>query len=227
MPSVLAPFCVNVRLSVLPARRSEFLEVIRSDQRQTLKEEEGSLQFLVMEDVNDSNTFYFHEEYVDEAAFKAHCSAPHFQPWQDFTATSPSPFRNPIEVNTFIARGERTFVTKIERSAVTADFNEMEKYCVWVNLFPREEIEIKTAFNDCIARNKLGTDTMEPLARQYTWGEVSTTFPRKFAFFEVYDGKGGFDAHTGATHFAEWEEFASQSPSPFASDPEVFFARVI
>ena len=219
MPSALAPFCVNVRLSVTPARRAEFLDVIRGDQAGTLSDEEGSLQFLVMEDVSDSNTFYFHEEYVDEAAFEAHCAAPHFQPWRAFTETSP--FEAPIEVNTFVSRGETATVTRDERTSLTANFSDVEKYCVWVNLYPRDAVT--TAFSDCIAQNKRGT---EPLAKQYTWGE-HTKNPGHFAFFEIYDKKEGFDAHAAASHFAKWEEFASQTPSPFERDPEVFFATVI
>ncbi|GMI16087.1 hypothetical protein TrVE_jg1116 [Triparma verrucosa] len=217
----MAPFCVNVRLQVLPERRDEFLDVIRADQAGTLRDEEGSLQFLVMNDVADPDTFYFHEEYNDLAAFEAHGETAHYQPWKGFTQSSP--FKAPIEVNTFVAEGETSPVTREERMGLTANFDAKEKYCVWVNLFPADSV--LSDFRTCIAGNKLGTDTSEPLALQYTWG-VTSKDTSKYSFFEVYEGEEGFKQHQGAPHFAKWEEFAGKE-GVFQNEPEVHFARVI
>ncbi|GMH66935.1 hypothetical protein TL16_g04546 [Triparma laevis f. inornata] len=222
MSSVLTPFCVNVRLCVIPSRRTEFLNVIRSDQEGTLRDEEGSLQFLVMQDTTNENVFYFHEEYQSESAFQAHMAAPHFAPWRAFTLTDP--FESPIEVNLYSATGESQPITRESRTALTPDYATTIKYCVWVNLFPKSSV--KTSFVDCIAQNKLGTDSNEPNALQYTWGQNSKD-DSKYNFFEIYQGEEGFKEHASADHFKTWEEFAGAEPTPFEKDPEVFFARVI
>jgi len=79
MATSTTPFCVNVKLTVKPDRRDEFLSIIKADQAGTLADEANSLQFLVLQDEADDHTFFFHEEYTDKASFEAHCAAPHFQ----------------------------------------------------------------------------------------------------------------------------------------------------
>ena len=60
----------------------------------------------------------------------------------------------------------------------------------------------------------------EPLAIEYVWGEDVDT-PNTFHFYEKYEGRGGFEAHTQAPHFEAWEAFAATAPflAPFGSFP--------
>lgn len=58
----------------------------------------------------------------------------------------------------------------------------------------------------------------------YTWGEDTTT-PNAFHFQEAYIGKEGFEAHTQAPHFANWEVFAKSDP--FTQPPAVVFFKTI
>ena len=81
------------------------------------------------------------------------------------------------------------------------------------------QIRSREEFLAVVRANAEGTAT-EPLAKEYVWGE-SETEPNTFHFHEKYDGKAGFEAHTQAPHFANWEKFAGSDP--FTTDPEVVF----
>jgi quinol monooxygenase YgiN len=74
------------------------------------------------------------------------------------------------------------------------------KFTVWVNLYPLESAI--SEFRGTIGVNKAGTDnkTLEPNAKQYTYGE-NVAAPDSFHFFEVYDDEAGFKVHAGAEHF--------------------------
>mmetsp|Transcript_17791 Transcript_17791/g.34465 ORF Transcript_17791/g.34465 Transcript_17791/m.34465 type:complete len:109 (-) Transcript_17791:175-501(-) len=89
-------------------------------------------------------------------------------------------------------------------------------FCVNVTLYVKPDR--RDEFLQVIANNKLGTDTKEPLALEYTWG-VSTKDPNTFHFQEKYKGEEGFKAHQAAPHFAKWEEFVKTDP--FTKEPEV------
>ena len=41
--------------------------------------EPGCIQYRAHASVEDPNTFFLYEEYVDEAGFKAHAESPHFE----------------------------------------------------------------------------------------------------------------------------------------------------
>jgi autoinducer 2-degrading protein len=73
-------------------------------------------------------------------------------------------------------------------------------------------------FLECIQANQRGTLTTEPLAVSYLFGEDENT-PNTFHFFEAYRGREGFDAHTKAPHFAEWERFVATDP--LTAEPQV------
>ena len=159
LASCLAPFCVNARLRLPPSAVPDFLKAIRHDQKETLEREAGALQFLLMEDVGEEGVFYSHEEYASEEAFGDHCESPHYKQWSAFA--SKEPFLGEVEVNKYEARGEKEVVTREEREKVGEGG---EKYCVWVNLFPKKErLE---EFLGTIEQNKRGTDEDEPMARQ-------------------------------------------------------------
>ena len=48
-----------------------------------------------------------------------------------------------------------------------------------------------------------------------------TEQPNTFHFYEKYEGRGGFEAHTQTEHFADWEVFAATDP--FTEPPVVSF----
>ena len=108
---------------------------------------------------------------------------------------------------------------KPTKTSIT-QLNALEKYCLNVKLdvdpTKREE------FLDCINNNQKGTLSNEPLSLKYTWGEDESN-PNVFHFHEEYIGREGFEEHTKAPHFAIWQKYADQSPSPFVTAPEVVF----
>ena len=95
VPSAAAPteppvLCLNVRFTVKPERRDEFLREIDADQRGTMSNEPLAKVMLVGEDVSAPNTFHLHEQFCcGREGFKAHLAAPHFQPWQAFVDSEP------------------------------------------------------------------------------------------------------------------------------------------
>ena len=215
------PFALNVKMSIQPEKRDAFLKQIQDDQKCSREDEEGNLQFSISEDVEAPNTFYLHEQYVDESAFQAHVESPHFKRFAEF-CESEKPFSpdgepellffEPLEEGKDWANGKRAIVE-------TA-------FCVTVNLYPKSEV--REEFLKVIANNKKGTDETEPLALQYTFGE-STSDQNTFHFHEQYsgaeDGKEGFDAHASSPHFADWEAFVGTDP--FVKPPEVYFSKII
>uniref|UniRef100_A0A7S4JE53 ABM domain-containing protein n=1 Tax=Odontella aurita TaxID=265563 RepID=A0A7S4JE53_9STRA len=86
---VKSGYCVNAKVSIVPERREEFLNIIKEDQKLTLANEPGSIQFVVGEDKESTNTFYLFEQYENEEAFGAHGKAPHYAPWDAFVKTNP------------------------------------------------------------------------------------------------------------------------------------------
>jgi quinol monooxygenase YgiN len=67
VPSAAAPtepplLCLNVRLTVKPERREEFLREIAADQRGTMRDEPLARRMLVGEDEDAPNTFHLHEQ---------------------------------------------------------------------------------------------------------------------------------------------------------------------
>ena len=215
------PFALNVKMSILPEKREAWLKQIKDDQSCTRNNEEGNLQFSISEDVETPNTFYLHEQYINESAFNAHAASPHFARFDEFCKTE-SPFApgGEPELFFFSPTGEGPEWFKKDRVIPKTAF------CVTVNLYPKSEV--REEFLKVIENNKKGTDNTEPLALQYTFGE-STSEPNTFHFHEQYsgaeDGKEGFDAHAGSPHFADWESFVGEDP--FAKAPEVYFSKII
>mmetsp|Transcript_17498 Transcript_17498/g.35933 ORF Transcript_17498/g.35933 Transcript_17498/m.35933 type:complete len:270 (-) Transcript_17498:150-959(-) len=213
------PFAINYKASILPEKRKAWLEQIKDDQMCTRKDEEGNLQFSITEDTESPNTFYLHEQFVDELAFAAHTHSPHFKRYDEFCNIE-KPFDGEPEIFFYSPLEEGEEWSKNKRDIPNIGF------CVSVNLYPKPEV--RDSFLEVIKNNKIGTDNTEPLALQYTFGE-STTEPNVFHFHEQYcggeNGKEGFDAHAASPHFADWESFVETDP--FAKAPEVFFSKII
>ena len=213
------PFALNVKKIIRPEKRDEWLKQIKDDQICSRRDEEGCLQFSLSEDTDSPNTFFLHEQYVNQAAFLAHTQTSHFKHYDNY-CTKENPFAEDPEIFFFQPLDEGPKWSKVKREIPKTAF------CVTVNLYPKEEV--RDEFLRIIGNNKKGTDETEPLALQYTYGE-STSMPNVFHFHEQYaggdGGKAGFDAHASSSHFQEWESFAATNP--FAKEPEVFFSRII
>jgi (4S)-4-hydroxy-5-phosphonooxypentane-2,3-dione isomerase len=204
------PVALNVKISVKPERRAEFLQVISNDAKQTVAVEPGALQFALGEDVEEEHIFYFHEQYQTIGDFEFHKTTPHFKEWNDFCATDP--FVTPPVVELFQCTHEAVKVPP--RPA----------FCLNVELCIQPER--REEFLTVILNNQNGSRGDEPLCLQYDFGE-SLEKPNHFYFHEQYtgaqDGKEGFEAHQAAPHFAAWEDFAATNP--FTKDPVVAFFR--
>jgi quinol monooxygenase YgiN len=92
------------------------------------------------------------------------------------------------------------------------------RYCLSVCLKVRAER--RREFLACIGANRRGTLSSEPLALEYLFGEDEEE-PNTFHFFEAYEGREGFEAHTRTPHFKDWEAFAATDPLTEA--PQVRF----
>jgi quinol monooxygenase YgiN len=72
-----------VSLKVKPELRDRFLEAAEYDSIHSVADEGGGcLRFDVYQDHDDSNRYYFHEVYRDQAALDAHGTMPHFARWR-------------------------------------------------------------------------------------------------------------------------------------------------
>ena len=127
---------LNVKVSVKPERRQDFLAVIQKDAEQTLLTEPGALQFTVGEDVEKENVFYFHEQYktMEDVAF--HKSTSHFLEWTEFQKTDP--FSEPLVVDIFQCndRGNKIGDESTEETATTAPIvpTKQPVFCLNVQL---------------------------------------------------------------------------------------------
>jgi quinol monooxygenase YgiN len=199
------PFAINVKVALKPERRSEFLKVIKKDAAQTLSTEPGALQFVLGQDNDDANTFYFHEQYRTNADIDFHFSTPHFKEWKEFCDTEP--FTAVPVVQIFHCNHEPVKI--VARPA----------FCLNVGLFVKAEK--REEFLAVISNNQKGS-RQEPLCLQYDYGESKDT-PNSFYFHEEYtgddEGKEGLDAHAVTLHFAKWEEFAATNP--FTKEPVI------
>src|SRR5947209_2702811 len=72
-----------VTAKIKPAERERFLSVIEDDAISSVRDEPGCLRFEMLQDTQDSDTFYFFEVYRDEAALDAHTRTPHFARWAE------------------------------------------------------------------------------------------------------------------------------------------------
>lgn len=216
MSMTARPFAVNLKLSVKPDRRDDFLILIRENQKATLATEPAALQYVVGEDTTNKNTFYVHEAFTSEQGFLDHRDTPHAADWAAFCDTQPSPFTDGGEPAFECYVGTHDPVKVPVRPA----------FCLHVELCIKPEI--RDEFLKVIENNANGSNNDEPLCLQYVYGE-NTDVPNTFVFHEEYkgadDGKEGFEAHQGAPHFAAWEEFAGTDP--FTKPPVVNFFKTL
>ncbi|MCE7982294.1 MAG: antibiotic biosynthesis monooxygenase [Caldilinea sp. CFX5] len=65
-------YSVLAHVTIQPQHVDEFITLHRELAGEYLRDEPGTLGFDVIQDEKAVNHFYFHETYVDEAAFQAH-----------------------------------------------------------------------------------------------------------------------------------------------------------
>ena len=65
-------YSVLAHVTIHPQHVDEFITLQREHVSESLRDEPGTLGFDVIQDENAANHFFFHETYVDEAAFQAH-----------------------------------------------------------------------------------------------------------------------------------------------------------
>lgn len=78
-------FALFGTINIKPGFREAFLESMLDDARGSMTDEPGCFRFDVLVDDKNPNTIYLYEVYRDQAAFDAHCQAPHFIRWRDTT----------------------------------------------------------------------------------------------------------------------------------------------
>jgi len=204
----LSAYALNVRISVKPEYRGEFLKCILANQRGTLTTEPLAVKYMFGEDENRPNTFHFHEQYKGREGFEAHTQTPHFAAWETFVAKDP--FEEPPAVVFF---EERDIPSPSKQ-------NPASKYCLNVQMGIKPDK--RDEFLECISNNQKGTLSSEPLAVEYVFGEDEGK-ANVFHFHEQYDGRDGFEAHTRQPHFQAWERFVEIDP--FTEAPEVVFFK--
>jgi quinol monooxygenase YgiN len=69
-------YSVMAHVTVQPQHVDEFVTLVREHAREYLRDEPGTLGYDVIQDESTPNHFYFHETYVDEAAFQIHMQGP-------------------------------------------------------------------------------------------------------------------------------------------------------
>jgi len=207
------PYGVNLKCSVKPDRREEFLSITKETQRKAL-ETDFTLQYTYGEDVDTPNTFHIHKQFVGEEGLVAHRKTDHGCAWEAFSNSDPFATNGQPAVDFFYGEHD------VENVPIRSCFGVQVELCIKANLIDE--------FLDVIRNNQRGSTNDETLCLQYVWGE-STVEKNTFVFHEEYmgddGGKEGFDAHTQTPHFEKWEEFTEKDP--FSRPPVVNFFKTI
>mmetsp|Transcript_25417 Transcript_25417/g.31316 ORF Transcript_25417/g.31316 Transcript_25417/m.31316 type:complete len:257 (+) Transcript_25417:40-810(+) len=214
-------YALNVKFTLKPEKRNNFLSIIRKDQEQTLTTEPGVIQFVIGEDIETPNTFYLHEEYKSKEDFEYHCQTNHFMEWSKFCEEE-EPFTSDPEIDFYSLCNSNSDGSSSSSSIDSAKVSPTSNlFCLNVKLCI--DPTLRDEFLKVIDNNQNGSRTAEPLCLQYDYGECTST-ENTFYFHEEYkgddNGKEGFDAHASSPHFAAWEEFASNG-NPFTEPPVV------
>lgn len=93
-------YCLNVTLYINPLKRIEFLQCIKQNQENTLKNESKARIYTWGESTSQENVFHFQEQYDDKDGFVAHTKTSHFAVWEKFASQSDA-FIKPPEIQFF------------------------------------------------------------------------------------------------------------------------------
>lgn len=91
-------FCLNVESNIKPEYRNEFIQLMTSHQQHS-KSEPGCIQFDWGVSLDDSNTFYQHEQFLSFADFQYHETTEHFHKFMEFNKRDP--YTKPQTVHKF------------------------------------------------------------------------------------------------------------------------------
>ena len=76
-------FALVVTLKIKHGSADEFIPLIMENRRSSLANEKGCRNFVVMENLEEADTFHFYEEYDNLDAFKEHQKSEHFKKYFD------------------------------------------------------------------------------------------------------------------------------------------------
>ncbi len=79
-------FAIAVTFQVKPEHADKFLKRILQQASDSVRLEQGCLQFDVLVDEQDPNTVFLYETYLDAAAFETHCATDHFADYSQAVA---------------------------------------------------------------------------------------------------------------------------------------------
>jgi len=197
-------FGVNVRMSVKPDRRDDFLEAIRKHQKATLDNEPLSVEYLFGQDAKDENVFHVHEHYKGQEGYDMHKEASHLKDWNAFKDSDP--FTQPPERNYFLVSD----LPKDDKLAWEKRYVVNSKYSV--------KAEERELFLMCIgcAQRDAGTEFKE---LEWLFGE-DLEHPNTFIFHEQYVGKEGYEEHLKEKHYGVWQRFVGET-GRFSEPPQV------
>ncbi|GFH53254.1 hypothetical protein CTEN210_09730 [Chaetoceros tenuissimus] len=201
------PYAVNLKFSVKPSRREDFLSLIKDNQRKTLELEPASLQYTVGEDLSKPNTFYIHEQFIGAEGFDAHRAMDHAGDWAAFKSSDP-----------FEEGGEPVLDFYYGDHEIEDLPNTRPVICYGMHVELCIKPDVREEFLEYV-KNIRETKKCNPLCLQYVYGE-STSEEYKFVFHEEYtlesnidDIINGYEICNNAQHFEEaWEDFAAKDP---------------
>ena len=207
------PYAVNAVFTVKDDRRDDFIEVIPGDQKSSLADEPGIIRFVVGEDKDKKNTFYLHEEYVDEDAFKKHTEMPHYKPWDDFTKTEPFTEDGKPVAGFYFCTHEAGKKEPIRSGhALNAKFT--------IKADRRDE------FLKIIKEDQEKTLSDEKGSIQFVIGEDKEK-ENTFYLFEQYVNEEAFKEHNEMPHFQPWGAFTKTDPFAEGGEPVAGFYNAL
>ena len=192
------PYAVNAVFTIKEDRRDEFISIIQDDQKLSLKVEEGIVRFVVGEDKDKKNTFYLHEEYVNEDAFKKHTEMPHFKPWDDFTKTDPWTEDGAPVADFYVCTHEAG-----KKEAMRSGHALNAKFTI--------KADRRDEFLKIMKEDQEETLAKEKGSIQFVIGGDKDK-KNTFYLFEQYVNEEAFNEHNEMPHFQPWKAFTETDP---------------
>lgn len=207
------PYAVNAVFTIKEDRREEFIKIIQGDQKSSIADEPGIIRFVVGEDKDKKNTFYLHEEYVDEDAFKKHTEMPHYKPWEEFTKTEPFTEDGKPEAGFYFCTHDAGKKEPIRSGhALNAKFT--------IKADRRDE------FLKIIKHDQEKTLSDEKGSIQFVIGEDKEK-ENTFYLFEQYVNEEAFKEHNEMPHFQPWGAFTKTDPFAEGGEPVAGFYNTL
>ena len=203
---------LNTRVTLKPDMAKRFWAAAEKNALATFNEP-GCVQFVVGQKVEDAkegdedtNIFYFHDQFVNEKAYQAHHVSPHFQEF----LTTVTPMIEKLENHKYLCRHE----PQLRNPAVGTYCLNVES-CVKPALF-KEYHELMTSHAT--------HSRAEPGCLQFDWGVKEED--GSFYMHEEYINKEAFQAHASSEHFARFVQF-NKEKDPYTKAQDVGFFEVL